>query len=104
MPYKFETDHIILPEWKDRRVKLTQEDKKEIQELINKWLSNSTIWDMFWVHRKTIYLIRYPEQAKKEKEDFSLRRMDWRYYDKDKHTKQVREHRQYKKQILTINN
>ncbi len=104
MPYKFEIDHIKLPKEKDRRIKLTEEDKKEIQELINKWLSNSVIWDMFWVHRKTIYLIRFPEQAKKEKEDYSLRRMDWRYYDSEKHKKQVKEYRRYKQNILQTNN
>lgn len=31
MPYKFETDHVPMPRDKDRRVKLTDEQRKEIR-------------------------------------------------------------------------
>ena len=63
MPYKFDTDKKHIPRNKDRRVKLTDKDKEEILVLIKTTtLSNQVIWNMYWVHRKNIYLIRNPEQ------------------------------------------
>lgn len=97
MPYKFTTDKLKLPRKLDRRVRLTEQDKDEIKKLISSTnLSNQEIAEQYWVHRKTIYFIRYPDQAKKEKEQAKLRRLDWRYYNKDKHREAIKEHRQYK--------
>ncbi len=103
MPYKIETDHMKLPRELDKRVRLTDDDKQEIRELIWQWLGNQEIAVRYWVHRKTIYLIRNPKQALKEKEDYKLRRLDWRYYNKDKHTiaiKETRKHRYENKDLL----
>ena len=96
MPYKIDKEKKLLPRELNRRIKLSETDKIEIDELIKKWLSNQVIADMFWVHRKTIYLIRNPEQAKKEKEDFKLRQSTWIYYNKEKQRKAVANTRKYR--------
>lgn len=103
MPYKFEYTKQTLPREKDRRLKLTNEDIKEITKLIRETkMSNQAIWDLYWVSRKRIYLIRYPEQAEKEREAYKLRRMDWRYYKKEKHTKAIKDLRHYKQENKDI--
>lgn len=100
MPYKFETEKKKLPKNLDRRVKLSDDDKLAIKKLIDSTsLSNAEIWEKFWVHRKTIYLIRNPRQAKKEKEEFKIRRLDWRYYNKDIQNQAIKETRKYKKSL-----
>lgn len=99
-PYKFDTDKKKLPRSLDRRVRLTELDKDTIKKLIVIWLSDKEIAMQFKVHRKTIYLIRKPEQALKEKEAFKLRRLDWRYYNKEKQTKAIKSLRKYKKQNI----
>ena len=97
MPYKIDTDKKLLPKKLDRRIKLTEVDKIAIRILIDTtWLSNKEIWDMFWVHRKTIYLIRKPTQAQKEKDAYKLRRLDWRYYNKEKQTIAIRDTRKHR--------
>jgi hypothetical protein len=90
MPYLFETKWKKLRRENDRRVKLSASDKADILILISKWLSDKQIWEMYWVHRKTIYLIRNPEQSAKEKAAYKLRRLDWRYYNKDKHNTAIK--------------
>ena len=101
MPYKHEYTKTLLPRDLDRRVKLTEQDKIDIKKLIDyTLLSNQDIATMFWVSRKTIYLIRNPLQAKKENEAYKIRRLDWRYYNKDKHTKSIKDLRRYKQKNL----
>ena len=102
-PYKIDIDKKKLPKKLDRRIKLNKEDKIYIKSMINKWSSDSYIATMFNVHRKTIYLLRNPIQAQKEKEAYKLRRLDGRYYNKDKATISVRDtrrHRQKNKDLL----
>ena len=100
MPYKFETDKKKLPKELDRRIKLTNEDREEIIKLISSWLSDSKIGSMFWVSRKTIYFIRNPEQLLKNKQDYKIRRSDWRYYSKQKQTEAIQKTRIYKKENI----
>lgn len=103
MPYKFETDWLKIRKENDRRIKLSDSDKEEIKELIWKWLSYKEIWDKYSVHRKTIYLIDKPLQALKEKEEFKIRRLDWRYYNKEKHTQAIKKTRENKKELNNKN-
>ena len=106
MPYKIETEKKLLPKELNRRIKLSDKDRIEIDELIKKWLSNQVIANMFWVHRTTIYLIRNPEQAKKGKEAFKLRQATWVYYNKERQRKAMsdtRKHRYKNKDKLLDN-
>lgn len=96
MPYKAEKAGKIKPE-DDRRVKLTEEQRDEIRELyVSPDYSLRRLAGMFGVSRRLIQFIVDPEKEKRNKEAFAERQKDGRYYDKDRHTKSIREHRHHK--------
>ena len=101
MPYKFETDKVKLPEGKDRRVKLTTEDKeiiKALYEIVN--ISTYKLAEQFNVSRRTIQFILDPSKKKANLERLE-ERVGWKvYYDKEKHNEYMTNHRHYKKEVL----
>ena len=101
MPYKFETTKTKLPEGKDRRVKLTAEDKEFIKALYATGnISTYKLAEEFGVSRRTIQFILDPEKKKANLERLE-ERGGWKvYYNKDKHTETMREHRRYKQEAL----
>ena len=101
MPYKFETDKIKLPEGADRRVKLSEQDRLNIKLMYDDGnISTYKLAELFGVSRRTIQFILDPEKRKANRERLIERGGSVIYYDKDKNTKAIREHRQYKKNIL----
>lgn len=101
MPYKFETNHIKLPKDKDRRVKLSLEDKTIISELYKTGnYSQRTLAKQFNVSRRTIQFIIDSSKLEQNKLARELRGGYMTYYDKDKNTEYIRNHRKYKKTIL----
>jgi len=101
MPYKWATDKVKLPPGKDRRVKLSSDDKREIKRLYSVGdTSYQKLADRFSVSKRSIQFIIKPEKLVenlKRREE----RGGWRqYYDKDERTASQREHRQYKTKIL----
>lgn len=85
----------------DRRVKLTKADKEEIYEAYKQGLfSQRELASLFDVSRRTIQFVISPEklaenrQRRKEKGGWK------QYYDKNRNTIEVREHRKYKKLLL----
>jgi hypothetical protein len=99
VPYKAEKAGLIKPE-DDKRVKLTDEQREEIRELykLPDW-SQRGLAARFGVSRRLITFILDPEKDKRNKEGFAERQKDGRYYDKDKHTEQIREHRHRKHKL-----
>ena len=103
MPYKFETDKIKLPEGKDRRKKLTDEDRVTIFELYA--IGNTSqrkLADEFGVSRRTIQFVLDPEKRKQNVERMQERGGWKQYYDKDKNREYKAEHREYKKGVLSV--
>lgn len=103
MPYAFETHKINLPVGKDRRVKLSPEQKQAI------FKSPATISDRalakeYGVNRRTIGFIRRPETLAANKLAREKRGGWKQYYDKDKHTDAIREHRRYKQTVILQEN
>lgn len=91
------TDSIAIDNPKlDRRVKLLPEDKVEIRRLYNdEHMAIRAIAREYKVDHRTIQFVLFPERIAAMKAN-----RDWRTsYDKKKHTKQVREHRDYKKEL-----
>lgn len=89
----------------DRRVKLTAEDKEEIIALYKGGkggLSQRGLARRYGVSRSLIQIIVNPERARQVKENFKRNQKDGRYYDRKKHTEQMREHRQYKKELYKV--
>lgn len=101
MPFKFEYRKIRLPEGKDRRLKIPKEKHQEIKDLYaTGTISYRKIGEMYDVSKSLIIQIVNPDIAEKKRNQFRERRKDGRYYDKEKSTIQIREHRKYKQSVL----
>ena len=98
MPYKIQYTKLKLPKELDRRIKLTDQQRDEIRINID-WLSQRKLALKYWVSRRLVSFILNPDEYERSKEAFKKRRKDWRYYNKDKHTIAIKEHRQYKQSI-----
>lgn len=100
MPNKYDKIPINDPKL-DRRVKLSEEDKKKIQrEYVAGGISINGLARKYKVSKRLIQFTLFPERKEKAKKMFAERQKDGRYYDKEAHTKSVREHREYKKELL----
>ena len=98
MPYKFETDKLRIPKDKDRRRKLTDGQRAEIKNLYGT-ISQRKLAEMFNVSRRLIQFIGCPDKKAKDLENRAKRGGSKIYYNKNKHTVAMREHRKYKKQL-----
>jgi len=100
MPYKFEQDKTPMPKEKDRRRKLSDSDRAEIRSLYGT-ISQRKLAKRFGVSRRLIQFIGDPS-----KHEANLERRDERggsavYYNRDRNTKSIRDHRRYKQKILS---
>jgi len=98
MPYKCEKDHI--PVELKRSAKITPEDKVEMQ-LIYKLggISYRELGEQFGVSKSMAIYAVNPDRQKKNYALRVARGGSKQYYNKDTHTKAVREHRRYKQQL-----
>ena len=85
----------------DRGVKLTSSDKIQIKQLYESGeYSQRGLARMFSVSRRSIQFIIDPDKLEANKQRRAELGGSKRYYDKEKHTKAIREHRQYKDQLF----
>lgn len=96
MPYK--SEKMKLPPKFDRRVKLTDEQRKEIREkYATGLLSTRILATQYNVSRRTIQFIVDPEKYDRARNQFKERRKDGRYKpNKKEWAATQREHRHYK--------
>lgn len=96
MPFKFETK--LIPQELDRRRKLTDAQKAEIEARFKAGgVSQRQLAKEYGVSRKLIQLIVDPEA--KARNDQHIKE-HWRdYYDRDKHTQYARDFRNNKKEL-----
>jgi DeoR/GlpR family transcriptional regulator of sugar metabolism len=99
MPRK--TDSIpINNELLDRRVKLTKDQKELIVWLREEeQISYQKLANQFNVSKRSIIFICRPELKAKDLENRKKRGGSKIYYNREKHTIQIREHRDYKKEL-----
>ena len=98
MPYKFEYKHLKRRKEDDKRIKLTEEDKKEIRKLYKQGMfSQRKLAEIFNVSRRSIQFALNPEKLKESYKQRTERGKDGRYYDKEKQKKYMREYRRQKK-------
>lgn len=102
MPYIFEKKKLTIPLSKDRRKKLTCEQKIEIRENPNN-ISIHQLAKDFGVSRRLIQFIRFPERHAKNLQDRQERGGTMQYYNKDKHRETMKEYRKYKKELFDKN-
>jgi transposase len=68
----------------------------------NSGLSYNQLAKKYGVSKRLIILYANPEIEEHSKDLYRQRRKDGRYYKKEKHTKAIREHRNYKKDIINV--
>ena len=84
----------------DRRVKLTDEQREQIRNEYNAGdTSYQKLADEYGVSKRLVMFIVNPDKEIIAREQFKQRQKDGRYYNKEEHTKQVKEHRDYKKKL-----
>lgn len=98
MPYKFETQKEKIPRELDKRVKLTYEQKMEIINLYG-IKSQRQLAKEYNVSRRLIQFIGDPEKHQKNLLRREERGGSKQYYNKEKNTKTMREHRQRKQEL-----
>ena len=101
MPYKFETQKKKIERKDDRRIKLTEEERKEIKKLYGR-ISQRKLALMYKVSRRLIIFIGCPEKYEQNKALYKERRKDKRYYKKARNTKAIKKCRQHKKMLFGI--
>ena len=98
-------DKIKLPKNKDRRKHLTDDQKRIIRDLyfIESWSIRKIAREyQKYCSRRLIQFILFPERDEKLKEIRSVERRHLLYYDRDKHSKAVKNLREYKREIYKI--
>ena len=97
MPYK--SEKIKLPQTKDRRRKLTDEQKEEIRLIYAEGkIGTRPLAKQFGVSRSLIQIIINPDRAEAIKQ---RNREHWRDYrpNKEEWAKTIKEHRRYKQEL-----
>jgi hypothetical protein len=97
MPYKSEP--LKVPLSKDRRRKLTEEQKEEIK-LLSVEHSKRELARMFSVSKRTIQFIVNPKSKQENLERREERGGTKQYYDKEKNAEYMRSHRRYKHELF----
>ena len=100
MPYKYATDKMLIPENKDKRVKLTLCQKEEIFELYATGnYSQRALAREYNVSRRLIQFIIYPEKLEENRQRRQERGGSKQYYNKEANTIAQRTHRQHKQEL-----
>lgn len=99
MPFVTDNISICCP-FLDRRTKLLPCQKEMVLHYHKLGYSQRKIASMFNVSRRLVIFITHPEKMEKNKQDRRDRGGSKIYYDKDKHTKAIREHRRFKYKVL----
>ena len=99
MPRKTDTMAIKDPFLK-KTAKLLPCQKEMIKYWINKGLSQRAVAKIFNCSRRSVIFIAYPERHKENLERRRERGGSKVYYDRAKHTKAIKEHRDYKKDLF----
>ena len=103
MPYKFEKLKFAVGKEKDRRRKLSDEDREEIKHKYGT-ISQRDLARMYGVSRRLIIFIGKPEVYEHNKE---LRKINGllnnNYYNREKHNKAMRIHRKHKYKLFKEN-
>jgi len=97
MPYKSENIKIQGTQY-DKRRRLTDEDRQLLLEDKGK-LSQRAAARKYGISRRLVTFIWFPERLEIAKEQYKERRKSGIYYNKEKHTKSIREHRKRKQKL-----
>jgi transposase len=98
MPHPFEKEGKLIPTHLKRSAKLTDKQRAEIRENVD-GLSQRALAKRYGVSRRLITFILNPEKLAENKKRRAERGGSTIYYDRETHTKAMRDHRRYKKRL-----
>lgn len=100
MPYKNEKPGNYIKPKDDRRRKLSEADKERVRELykLPDW-SQRRLAGEFGVSRRLIQFVIDPDKEARNKEAFAERQKDGRYYDRERHSEQVKQTRRHRQEL-----
>lgn len=101
MPFKL--DKVNLTKKFDRRIKINEEMKKDILQLISEWHSQNYIAKVFNISRRSVYWIKNPDKLKEFQSMQRSKKVHLLYYEKDKHNKSIKKLRKYKQELFNKN-
>ena len=100
MPFKSEKIKIEFTE-KDKRIKLTDEQRKKIKEdYATGLISHRGLAEKYKVSHKTIYNILHEDKYQEQLERYKEEKHSKQYYDKEKHKDYIKNHRRYKQELF----
>lgn len=99
MPYKFEKMPLLKGTENDKRTKLTDEQKDNINKLKG-FISQRKCASLFGVSRRTIVFLWNPEKLNENKKRRQERGGSKKYYNKEKNTQYQKTHRKHKKEVV----
>lgn len=98
MPYSH--TKLKIPLELDRRAKISLAQRQQIKTMYASGkYSQRQLARMFDVSRRLITYYIDDQKLEHHKELAQIRRMDQRYYDKDKHREYTKKHRRYKQEL-----
>lgn len=98
MPYKFETEKLLIPKEHDKRRKLTDSEKEDIKRLYGE-VSQRKLARLYGVSRRTVIFVACPEKHAQNLKRRAERGGSKQYYDKRKFKDYKRVHRSRKKEL-----
>lgn len=108
MPYKNQTDKLLIPLALKRNTKLTEEDKSNIRTIYATGMSSHRkLAELYSVEKSTIAFVLNPDKYELSKQRAKDNRH--KYYNKEKQAEYMRNHRKYRQELnlenkLEINN
>lgn len=100
MPYKSDSIPFLQGTVFDRRVKLSEKQREDLTSLRGSMPQREAA-KIFGVSRSLVRFIWYPEKLEENRRALK-KRGGWRcYYNKEKNTRYMREHRQYKHALFS---
>lgn len=98
MPYK--SEKIKLPKEFDRRIRFTDEKKKQADLLYSQGESITKTAKILGISKRLLQFYLFPERQEKNLIDRKERGGSKIYYNREKHTKAIRNLRQYKQNLF----
>lgn len=96
-------DSLRVPKFKDKRRKLSDEDKEKIKKSYIKGVYGCQRIAKEWgISKRMVQFIVDSAKREKAQELYKKRRVDGRYYEKEKHTEAMRRHRKHVRACLGI--
>ena len=100
MPHFFEKYHLKVSREQDRRVKISDAMRKTIiKRYYADGISQRQIAMSTGVSRRMVSFILFPEKYEKARQQYKERRLDGRYYNKEKNKMAIQKTREYKKSL-----